>query len=145
MIMGDLRENVIENSLWGGKMSNLGGYQLLTTWAKKVGGPKNLVLLLLSSGAVISATALKGGKFAVKKARKLIDLHKQEKTGLTERTTLYTVSKSGKSNEGLIFTAGNQFRVLESDGDAILIELIGNDKNQYFVAADLLKSISDYK
>ena len=145
MIMGDLRENVIENSLWGGKMSNLGGYQLLTTWAKKVGGPKNLVLLLLSSGAVISATALKGGKFAVKKARKLIDLHKQEKTGLTERTTLYTVSKSGKSNEGLIFTAGNQFRVLESDGDAILIELIGNDKNPYFVAADLLKSISDYK
>lgn len=27
-------------------MSNLGGYQLLTTFAKKVGGPRNLVALI---------------------------------------------------------------------------------------------------
>lgn len=63
--MTELRENVIKKILWGRKMSNLGGYQLLTTWAKKVRGPKNLVLLLLGSGAVISVTAVKGGKLAV--------------------------------------------------------------------------------
>lgn len=31
-------------------MSNLGGYQLLTTAAKKVGGPGNLVVLIEKMG-----------------------------------------------------------------------------------------------
>lgn len=34
-------------------MSNLGGYQRLTTIAKKVGGSTNLVLLIAGSGAVV--------------------------------------------------------------------------------------------
>ena len=34
-------------------MSNLGGYQLLTTAAKKVGGPRNLVLLIAGTGALV--------------------------------------------------------------------------------------------
>ncbi|MDD4773315.1 MAG: hypothetical protein PHZ09_06875 [Eubacteriales bacterium] len=130
-------------------MSNLGGYQLLTTLAKKLGGPKNLVLLLMVGGAVIGTTTVEGGKFAVKKAKKFIDLHNQKKakniTGSTESNTLYTISKCRKSNEGLVFAIGDQFRVLEFDGDAILIELIGNDNNPHFVAAELLREISDYK
>ena len=35
------------------RMSNLGGYQWLTTAAKKVRGPKNLVLMILGAGAVV--------------------------------------------------------------------------------------------
>lgn len=47
-------------------MSNLGGYQQLTTVAKRVGGPINLVVIVLVSGAVI----LKGGEIALKKNKK---------------------------------------------------------------------------
>ena len=44
-------------------MSNLGAYQWLTTVAKKVGGPKNFVLIIAGTGAVIC----KGGEIVVKK------------------------------------------------------------------------------
>ena len=40
---------------------------------------------------------------------------------------------------------GDKFKVLESDGDAVLIEKIGDLTNPYFVSAELLKDISDYK
>lgn len=43
-------------------MSNLGGYQLLTTFAKKVGGPRNLVALIAGGGAIIGGLAVKGGE-----------------------------------------------------------------------------------
>ena len=49
------------------------------------------------------------------------------------------------SNEGLEFKIGDQFRVLESDKDAILIEKIGDNNNPYFVSAELLKNISDFE
>ncbi len=37
------------------------------------------------------------------------------------------------------------FKVLERDGNAVLIEKLGDDNNPYFVAAELLNEISDYK
>ena len=44
-------------------MSNLGGYQKLTTFAKKVGGPGNLVVLIAGSGVAVGAIAVKAGEF----------------------------------------------------------------------------------
>ena len=41
-------------------MSNLGGYQILTTVAKKFGGPKIFIALLASGSAILG-----GGAFAV--------------------------------------------------------------------------------
>lgn len=43
-------------------MGNLGWYQLLTTWAKKVGGPKQLMLLLAAGGYIIIRPVEAGGK-----------------------------------------------------------------------------------
>lgn len=51
-------------------MSNLGGYQKLTTCAKKVGGPIPLVLLIASSGAAIGYFASNGGKTLISKRLK---------------------------------------------------------------------------
>ena len=48
-------------------MSNLGGYQVLTTVAKMVKGPRNLVLLLIGGGIVIGVGAVKGEE-AIKKS-----------------------------------------------------------------------------
>ena len=47
-----------------------------------------------------------------------------------------------KSNEGLAFSVGDQYRILELDGDAALIEKIGDKNNPYFVSAKFLNSIS---
>lgn len=56
-------------------ISNLGGYQWLTTSAKKVGGPVNLVLLIAGSGAAI----YKGGEVLVKNSVKAIKKIRAEK------------------------------------------------------------------
>ena len=123
-------------------MSNLGGYQWLTTSAKKVGGPVNLVLLIAGSGAAI----YKGGEVLVKNSVKAIKKIRVEKKVIAESSAkIYCVSAQGVSNEGLAFAVGDKFKVLESDGDAVLIEKIGDLTNPYFVSAELLKDISDYK
>ncbi len=111
-------------------MSNLGAYQWLTTAAKKVGGPKNLVLIIAGTGAVV----YKGSEIVVKKT-------------VTEiaDTKVYSVTAEGISNEGLAFKIGDQFRVLETDKDAVLIEKIDDDNNPYFVSEELLTNISNYK
>ena len=123
------------------RMSNLGAYQWLTTAAKKVRGP-NLVLIIAGTGAAV----YKGSEIVVKKTvkefKKKIRIHQ-----LTEiaDTKVYSVTAEGISNEGLAFKIGDQFRVLETDKDAILIEKIDDDNNPYFVSEELLMNISNYK
>lgn len=122
-------------------MSNLGWYQILTTMAKKVGGPRKLVGLLVGGGAVAGAGAMAGGVAIKNKVAKKLDEKKRE----AEAAIIHTVTTEGQSNEGLLFKIGDQFKVLEVDGDAALIEKLGDSNNPYFVSADFLKSISDYK
>ncbi len=120
--------------------SNLGWYQVMTTWSKKVGGPKQFMGLLLGAGTLagIGLNELGHGvkKFFTQKA--------EEKNKLAEAAIVHTINKEQCSNEGLLFRVGDQFKVLERDGDAVLIEKIGDDNNPYFVSAKFLRSISDY-
>lgn len=126
-------------------MSNLGGYQILTTLAKKVGGPGKLVALIAGGGAAAGAIVVKGGEFAIKKGKQIIAKHKEKKINLKVNSdAIYTIKENSESNEELQLKAGDNFRVLECDGDAILIELIGNDNNPYFVSGKLLKEILDW-
>lgn len=60
-------------------------------------------------------------------------------------TKVYSVTAEGISNEGLEFKIGDQFRVLETDKDAVLIEKLDDDDNPYFVSEELLTNISNYK
>lgn len=97
-------------------MSNLGGYQWLTTVAKKIGGPKNLVLIIAGTGAAV----YKGSEIVVKKTVKEIKKRmNQEKLSEIADTKIYTVTTEGTSNEGLEFKIGDQFKVLETDKDAV--------------------------
>lgn len=124
------------------KASNLGGYQWLTTVANKVGGPKNFVLMIAGAGAVV----YKGGEAVVKYTVKVIKKMKnKEQVSETVNAKMYTVNADGMSNEELEFKIGDQFRVLKSDKDTILIEKIGDNDNPYFVSAELLKNISDFE
>lgn len=124
------------------RMSNLGAYQWLTSAAKKVGGPKNLVGIIAGTGAVAGVAVYKGGEIVVKKIKKKMN---KEELQETSDTIIYSVTAEGVSNEGLEFKIGDQFRVLETDKDAVLIEKIGDDNNPYFVSEELLKNISNYK
>ncbi len=122
-------------------MSNLGWYQWITTTSKKVKGPLNFMGLLVGGGFAIGV----GATAAVNYAREKISVVKEEKKKAGEAAIIYTVTSLGKSNEGLEFNVGEQFRVLERDGDAVLIEKLGNQDNPYFVSAKFLSSISDYR
>ena len=122
-------------------MSNLGWYQVITTWSKKVGGPLNLLGIVAGVGAIGGVAGTKGVEALVGSQKKKA----AEKEKAAELLKTYTVSKEGVSNEGLQFHVGETFKVLERDGNAVLIEELGDDNNPYFVAAELLNEISDYK
>ena len=113
----------------------------MTVVAKKVGGPVNLLALTAVSGALV----YKCGELGVKKAIKVVRVYKNEKHADSEKIGLYDITASGRSNDGVVFSVGDQFRVLESDGEAVLIEKTGDPNNPYFVSANLLRNISTYK
>ncbi len=117
-------------------MSNLGGYQKIVVAAKKVGGVRNFMALTISG----SLFAYKSCEILLKKVVNCIKNPKNK-----GEKPVYKTFISGKSNEGLMFNIGDEFRILESDGDAVLIEKIGDSNNPYIVDKKLLISISDYK
>ena len=107
-------------------MGNQGVYQRMTTIAKKVGGPVNLFLLVGTVGAGI----YKGGEIVAKELVELTRSSQLNKQKILESKT-YCVIILDKSNEEIEFTSGDQFRVLETDGDAVLIEKINDTNNPY--------------
>lgn len=104
-----------------------------------VGGPINLLLLTAAAGAAI----YKGSEIAVKQCAKAIKAHNANETAAED--ILYATVIANKSNEGLEFAEGDQFRVLEADGDSVLIEKLGDNNNPYFVSKELLHRISTLK
>ena len=119
-------------------MSNLGLYQVMTTLAKRVGGPAQLFILTAVGGYVIIRPVEAGGKAVVKKVIKKVRTHQYS-------DKLFTISCHAIDNQGLQFVKGTQFRILEVDNDAVLIELIGDSNNPYFVSGSFLRAISDYQ
>lgn len=51
-------------------IGNLGGYQILTTVAKKVGGPQNLIALTATAGHILFTVGEKAVKTGIKMAIK---------------------------------------------------------------------------
>lgn len=123
-------------------MSNLGDYQRMTILAKKVGGPKNLAVIIAGAGAVASVALYKGGEIVKEKVRKKKN---KEKLKETSDSIVYSITVDGVSDDGLEFKIGDQFRVLETVKNGVLIEKIGDDNNPYFVSVEFLEMISNYK
>lgn len=121
-------------------MGNLGWYQVMTTLAKKVGGPKKLFWIVFGGGAMAGGSITFGGMKIKKRISKVLEEKKKEE----ESAKVYEITDDGKSNEGLVFVKGDKFKVLEVDGDVALIEKIGDDNNPYVVALSFLKTISNF-
>lgn len=113
----------------------------MTTLSKKVGGPLNLAGIVFGGGAIFGAGAVAGGLAIKNKVSQKFKQKKFEK----KVSIIYTVNREGQSNEGLLFKENEQFKVLEVDGDAALIEKLGDNNNPYFVSTKFLRSISDYR
>ncbi len=119
-----------------GMDSNLGLYQWMTTVAKRVKGPAvflaGVAFVGWGTGRLIEA----GGK----------GIHRIVK-GRRDRTAtelpVFTVTAESSSGD-LTLHVGDRFRAMERDGDAVLIEVLGNSNNPYFVSAALLETISDF-
>lgn len=123
-------------------MSNLGAYQWITSTSKKVGGPANLLLLTATTGAILYKLSETG----VKKCIKVFKAHRAIQTKrLASGENIYSVTSLGTSNAGVEFPVGTKFKVSETDGDSVVIEIIGDNNNPYFVSAEFLSTISSFQ
>ena len=123
-------------------MSNLGGYQVMTTLAKKLGGPKNLAILTMGGGYLLFRGVETVAKKGVKTVKARYNKHKTEKS---YTNVIFEVTSEGTDKNGLIFNIGDKYKVLELDDNVILIEKVGDLNNPYVVSADFLCTISDFK
>lgn len=121
-------------------MSNLGMYQTMVTLAKKSGGPLPFMVLLVGGGIVLGIAIDKVASLA----KNDMQPRKAAGTAPDQEKTIYVVDSRVESDSGLVLEAGDQIKVLEVDGDAVLIDKVGDDDSPYVVSGDLLAAISAY-
>lgn len=117
-------------------MGNVGAYQAMTTLAKKMGGPA----VLAAAVAVGGYTVLRPVEVGVKRAVQAV---KKKGAPCATKGQVFRVTSDGESS-GFVIREGDHYRVLECDGDAVLIEVIGKPDNPYSVPGTFLSSISDF-
>lgn len=122
-------------------MSNLGGYQVVVTVIKKLGGPRSAAIILIGGSFAVGRSAESGIKKAFKASKAAI---KKRNAACPSKGQLFKVTVDGEANIGLKLRAGDEYRVLECDEDSILIEVLNNPDNPYVVSSQFLKTISDY-
>ena len=101
--------------------------------SKKTGGPIRLLFLTLLAGYGIGKTVEGGIRYVIEHGSSNIN------------SCEYFIHTDGESNEGKNFRVGDKFKVLEKHDDAVLIEILGDLNNPYFVNEELLKEISNYE
>lgn len=122
-------------------MGNLGWYQWFTTNAKKVGGPLKLMSLI----AVGGYAAIRIGEAGVKKVIKLAkDSSTKDERNNTASSRIYSFNKKAMMDETKHVKSGEKFKILAVDRDAVMIEIINDENNPYFIHIHKLKDISDY-
>ena len=122
-------------------MSNLGTYQLMTTLAKKVGGPKKFLLIVAATGWIVLRSGEASAKAIVNKFRNA----PHTSSDYQHHGETFTVKATTELVEVLNLNEGSTFHVLEQDQDSVLITVPGDKNNPYFVSEELLTNISNYK
>lgn len=115
-------------------MSKWAEYEMITTVAKKVGGPKKLVALIASGGVAIGV----GFKTIYDKITKKI------KSVKANNHYAYSVNKTGYINDSIKLCEGTEFIVLNRDEDAVIIAIKNTDEI-YAAKYEMLLQLSDYK
>lgn len=118
-------------------MGNLGGYQIITNLAKKLGGPLNLIIVSGLGGYIL----LRSGEFGITKIIKNNKCIKESQ--LKYKNQVFNITRSRKDSSGLQFNIGEQFHILEFDGEVVLIKKTTDNSIPCFISTDFLKTISD--
>ncbi|WEH19752.1 hypothetical protein [Streptomyces sp. VNUA24] len=121
-------------------MGNLGGYQWITTAAKQVGGPAKLLAGVGVLGYLALRGAEAGGTAAYKKLRGVF-----EKDIDSTSDEVFTATADGDDGNGLRVRVGNEIRVLKNVGEAVLVEVIGDQDNPYVVSPAFLASVCGFR
>lgn len=124
-------------------MSNLGAYQSITTIIKELGGPKKALGIILGGATTVGIVAGSFLPSPVTSLKKAIRKRVPSGDATVRIFTIHTNFDSGDQRYPNLHS-GNQYRVLERDGDAVLIELLGDPKNPYFLSSEILESISNF-
>lgn len=123
-------------------MGNLGGYQAMTSMAKKVGGPVTLLATVLVGGFAAGRSLEAAGKKAVRAGKAAIA--KRKGVPCATKGVRFRVVTDGVDGSGLKFRTGDEYLVLECDGGSVLIEIQGSPDNPHFVSSDFLATVSDF-
>ncbi|MFB7512945.1 hypothetical protein [Streptomyces sp. NPDC056144] len=114
---------------------------MMTTLAKKVGGPGALAVVTAVGGWAIGRGAEAGGKSVLRAAKAAV---KKRNAACSTKGQVFDVVSDGEDGKDLALRAGDQYRVMECDGEAILIEVLGGTNNPYFTSAQFLASVSGF-
>lgn len=121
-------------------MSNLGGYQLFTTLAKKVGGPRNLIMMIVGGTAVLTLVVEHGGSRLIEEVR---TRRKSSRPTTSEAGETFTVHSAFKLADDVELSAGSRFCVLEQDNDTVLVTVLDRQDNPFFASRKTLAAHSD--
>ncbi|WP_454810386.1 hypothetical protein [Paenarthrobacter nitroguajacolicus] len=127
-------------------MSNLGVYQTVTTVIKVVsnvvGGPGKAVALVTAGIGATGYGVFRGVEAGGKAIYRTVTKLRATPDPLVGQ--LFTIAAEADAGRGLTLRAGDEIRVLERDGDAVLVEVLGDADSPYSVSGWLLASISDF-
>lgn len=139
-----LLDTIVEHTHKETPVGNLGLYQTITQVVKTLGGPKKAMVIVGSAVAFGGYLVLRGAEAGAKKGVTMLRAALKADAPCPMEGQLFAVTSDGEDGGGLKVCAGDQYRVLECDGDAILIELLGDPKNPYFVSGEFLATISGF-
>lgn len=124
-------------------MSNLGGYQTITTVFKTLGGPKKAVALILGGTFAVGGVAGSFVPSAMKAAKRTIRKRFSSSPTTGQIFSVHT-ARDGSGRSEPTLRVGDQYVVLERDRDAVLIEVLNDADNPYFLSEEILRRISDF-
>jgi len=126
-------------------VGNLGAYQAVTTIMKQFGGPEKAAWKLVPPVLVAGYALLRPAEAGIKKLGvKIKEARADDHRARAGAGRLFTVTADGTDSQGLHLTSGMQYRLLQHDDGAVLVEVIGDSNNPYMLSGEFLRTISDY-
>lgn len=122
-------------------MSNLGGYITASKIMKHLGGPAKAAVIGVVSSYAVGRGLEAGVKRTVKATKAAV---KKRTAACATEGQLFTVLTDGEPDKGPKLRAGDKYRVLDCDGDVVLIEVLGDPSNPYYVSGQFLATVSGF-
>ncbi|PRZ40900.1 hypothetical protein CLV47_11365 [Antricoccus suffuscus] len=120
---------------------NLGGYQVLVTVVKKLGGPATATAAVATALVAVGSTGTLG---AQKIIQRLKGDRRSQSQASNEPSWIEVVDHVANDN-GITLEVGARFRVIATTDDTVVIEIEGHKDNPHVVAGDYLASISAFE